>query len=227
VAEDSVAPGAMLASSIEAAIKKCDLMILVWSRNAAASDWVKQEVGAAKSAEKRILPLMLESGLDLPPMIADLKYLDITKHPNDWLLYIQNSLQTMAAAQQQSTVPPRKSAAKPQTMIMMQGSATIQIQITKEEALLIGALLVVIILLASQAKGSAGGQYLDRPNYLRTPGRGLHPTLDSVGSRPHRVVLSESWPHLLVLPPFENSTNSNSAISLSMSSLRLLVTCFE
>lgn len=152
VAEDSVAPGEMLASSIEAAIKQCDLMILVWSRHAQGSDWVNQEVGMAKGAGKRILPLVLETGLELPPMIADLKYLDITKHSQDWLLYVQNWLMTLAAAD--TPLPSGKVQAKPASTLTFQASVTIQI--TPEEALLVGALIVVIILLASQAKGSGG-----------------------------------------------------------------------
>ena len=55
----------------------CDLFVLLWSQNAKASEWVSQEIGKAHSLDKRILPLILTKGLNLPGFISGLKYIPV------------------------------------------------------------------------------------------------------------------------------------------------------
>lgn len=76
VAHDSVKPSGKLSEEISAAITSCDLFVLVWSENAKNSDWVPQEIGKAHQMHKKILPIVLTQGLNLPGFITDLKYLD-------------------------------------------------------------------------------------------------------------------------------------------------------
>ncbi|HUW34009.1 MAG TPA: toll/interleukin-1 receptor domain-containing protein [Planctomycetota bacterium] len=75
VAEDSLLPGASLSAELKARINSCDLFLLLWSRNSRASSWVQQEVGAAVSADKPAIPIVLEPGLGLPGFLGDMKYL--------------------------------------------------------------------------------------------------------------------------------------------------------
>ena len=62
VSEYSVTPGVPLAPTIQIAIRACDLFIVLWSKNAAASEWVPQEIGLARGSNKPILPFVLEEG---------------------------------------------------------------------------------------------------------------------------------------------------------------------
>lgn len=75
VAEDSLLPGASVSAELKTRIKSCDLFLLLWSRNSRASSWVQQEVGAAVSSDKAVIPIVLEPGLDLPGFLGDMKYL--------------------------------------------------------------------------------------------------------------------------------------------------------
>ncbi|HLP97701.1 MAG TPA: toll/interleukin-1 receptor domain-containing protein [Sideroxyarcus sp.] len=79
VAEYSVIPSEKLSDRISTAIAACDLFIVLWSSNAKESDWVSQEIGQAHSLNKKILPLVLTEGLNLPGFIKDLKYLPVYK----------------------------------------------------------------------------------------------------------------------------------------------------
>lgn len=81
IAEHSVLPSERLSDRISAAIAACDLFVLLWSSNAKESDWVSQEIGKAHSLNKKILPLVLTEGLNLPGFINDLKYLPVYKDP--------------------------------------------------------------------------------------------------------------------------------------------------
>ena len=81
VAEYSVLPSQSLNHEIENAIRACDLFVLLWSRDARASDYVPQEIGIAKGCHKTILPVVMEDDVPVPGFISDLKYLEAHK---DW-----------------------------------------------------------------------------------------------------------------------------------------------
>jgi len=79
VAEHSIKPSENLSLALTAAIRRCDLFMVLWSGNAKGSEWVMQEIGQAKALNKKILPLVLEEKLELPGFIQDLKYLSVYK----------------------------------------------------------------------------------------------------------------------------------------------------
>jgi hypothetical protein len=81
VAEHSVSPSEDLALAINGAIERCDLFVLIWSKNAEASTWVSQEIGKATALRKKILPLVLHEGMNLPGFISNLKYLSVHSDP--------------------------------------------------------------------------------------------------------------------------------------------------
>jgi hypothetical protein len=81
IAEHSVRPGDHLAQTIMDAIRRCDLFVLLWSKNSEESRWVSQEVGAAASAEKPIIPIVLDAGVPLPSFAAELKYIPAYEDP--------------------------------------------------------------------------------------------------------------------------------------------------
>ena len=57
--------GRKFAGEIEAALNRCDVVIVAWSRDAAASDWVHDEAARGRDM-KRLLPLSLDG--TAPPM---------------------------------------------------------------------------------------------------------------------------------------------------------------
>ncbi|MHB8201692.1 MAG: toll/interleukin-1 receptor domain-containing protein [Acidithiobacillus sp.] len=108
VAEHSVAPSQDLALAITTAIEQCDLFVLLWSKNAQTSAWVPQEIGKATALKKKILPLVLDDGINLPGFIQNLKYLPVHQNPTVALVqarqiivgaYEQKNNQIAAAAQ--------------------------------------------------------------------------------------------------------------------------------
>jgi hypothetical protein len=92
LAEYSLAPGRPLGADILAAIKNCNLFLLLWSQNAAGSEWVPQEIGVARGASKQIMPLVLQPGLALPGFLKELKYLELYKDPNAAVKWLHGHL---------------------------------------------------------------------------------------------------------------------------------------
>ena len=100
VAQYSVTPGQPLSVPIVDAIKQCDLFLLLWSKNSKASDWVPQEIGIAKAANRKIMPVLLNSGLALPGFISDLKYLDVPKDPRAAFTWLRDNIFAQANEKQ-------------------------------------------------------------------------------------------------------------------------------
>lgn len=104
VSEYAVKPGTPLAPTIKASIVSCDLFILLWSKNAAASEWVPQEIGIAHAAQRAILPYMLEPGLSLPGLIKELRYVAAYQNPQQSLYGLRETVlkNSMTKQSQQS-----------------------------------------------------------------------------------------------------------------------------
>ena len=100
IAKYSVLAGQHLAQSIIAAIKQCDLFVLLWSKNSEQSDWVPQEIGIAKAENKQIIPIVLHPGLKLPGFISDLKYLDVPKDPQGTFTWLRDNVFAQANEKQ-------------------------------------------------------------------------------------------------------------------------------
>lgn len=75
VAEYSMEPGTPLSERILAEIRDCDIFVLLWSGAARSSDWVPQEIGAARMANRLIVPVVLEANLPVPGFISTVKHL--------------------------------------------------------------------------------------------------------------------------------------------------------
>lgn len=100
VAEYSVEPGERLTSKIEKGIRDSDLFVLLWSRHSKESEWVPQEIGIAKSQGKPIIPVVLESGIEPPGFIGDLKYLKAGADPGESLAWLRKNVLERAAKKQ-------------------------------------------------------------------------------------------------------------------------------
>ena len=83
------------------AIRSCDLFILLWSHSSRASDWVQQEIGIATHAEKTIIPVVLQQGLELPAFISNRKYLVAYQNPEYALAWLRAHVIERAENQRQ------------------------------------------------------------------------------------------------------------------------------
>jgi hypothetical protein len=81
VSEFAVQAVAPLTPTIETAIRGCDLFVVLWSRNAASSAWVPQEIGIAHGCKKPILPFVLEKEFPTGGFIKDLRYVAAYENP--------------------------------------------------------------------------------------------------------------------------------------------------
>jgi hypothetical protein len=92
VAEYSLAPGSDLAGGITAAIRACDLFVLLWSHHARNSEWVPQEIGIAKGCNKPVIPIVLHPSAEVPGFLKGLKYLPLYKDPKRALTWLQRNV---------------------------------------------------------------------------------------------------------------------------------------
>ena len=85
--QEEIYPGDDLPDRIQEGIDACDLFLLVWSGNAASSEWVQNEWNLAYESRKRIIPYVLD-GMPLPQGLRNLVYIDSTdqQHGNAKLL---------------------------------------------------------------------------------------------------------------------------------------------
>jgi len=80
LAENSIAPGQDISPAITARILTCDLFLLLLSLDSSQSKWVPIEIGMALGANRKILPIALQSDPELPAFLHDRKYLKF--HPD-------------------------------------------------------------------------------------------------------------------------------------------------
>lgn len=85
--QEEIYPGDDLPDRILQGIEDCDLFLLVWSSNAARSEWVQNEWNLAYDKRKKIVPYVLD-GAPLPQVLSNLVYIDRTdqRHGNALLL---------------------------------------------------------------------------------------------------------------------------------------------
>jgi hypothetical protein len=75
VDQDRIQAADILPERIRYGIEWCNAFLLLWSVNAARSDWVNREWNMAHGLRKKIIPYCLDSTA-LPPLLEDLVYLD-------------------------------------------------------------------------------------------------------------------------------------------------------
>ena len=87
----AIAPGESITRSIEGALRNCNALVLVLSRQSMASNWVEREFRAALhlqsetlSAEPRILPCLLEN-CEIPVFLKDIFYADFRRYEGGFI----------------------------------------------------------------------------------------------------------------------------------------------
>jgi hypothetical protein len=92
VSEYAVAAGVPLSQTIQAHIQDCDLFVLLWSKNAAASEWVPREIGIAQGRNKPILPFVLQPNISLPGFISGLRYVAAYQNPQQATMMLREAV---------------------------------------------------------------------------------------------------------------------------------------
>lgn len=75
--EWEISAGDSIVEQINGGLSDCTHFIIVWSANAASSNWVRKELSAALSVaisrgSPRVIPILLDS-TELPPLLSDIK----------------------------------------------------------------------------------------------------------------------------------------------------------
>jgi TIR domain-containing protein len=106
VSEYAVAAGAPLAPTIQANIQNCDLFVLIWSKNAAGSEWVPQEIGIAHALKKPILPFVLQPDVSLPGFISGIRYVAAYQNPQHATMMLREAVlrNSLVKQNQQNTL---------------------------------------------------------------------------------------------------------------------------
>jgi len=82
-------PGVSLWNKIEEMINRSAIVVVIWTRNSYYSPYVNQELGAAKRAGKRIIPLV-EEGAELKGVLEGMEYVKLDR--KDWVSTVSSLL---------------------------------------------------------------------------------------------------------------------------------------
>ena len=82
IAEDNPDPGIVLREKIKKAIERCDIFLLLVTKEGSRSRWVNSEIGIALEAKKRIIP-MVQEGAEVPSTILDLERINFETEDTD------------------------------------------------------------------------------------------------------------------------------------------------
>lgn len=77
--DEEVLPGESLSAAIGTALGKADAFVVLVTKRASPSQWAGLEVGAAVASGKRVIPVLLEAGADMPLILRDRSYLDLSE----------------------------------------------------------------------------------------------------------------------------------------------------
>lgn len=78
VDKENIRAGRLWADEIENAIRGCDAFVVVASKEAVSSSWVRREIEYANREQKRIFPVLVGDAVELPPLLQ--RYQAINLH---------------------------------------------------------------------------------------------------------------------------------------------------
>ncbi len=108
LAERDIQAGLSLPQKVLAHIRDSDIVAVVWTKRGAESKWVNQEVGAAKSAGKLVVPIV-EKGVQPGGLLEGIEWVEFDRdNPEtalesleDYLQRLKERKETAEAAKQQ------------------------------------------------------------------------------------------------------------------------------
>lgn len=100
IAEQHIQPGSNLLNKIKNAIKKCDIFVVLISKNGSRSQWVQSEIGIAIAADKLIVPI-IEKGVGIPPQLLGMEFISFNpKEPEGALDSLKTFLSESKASKE-------------------------------------------------------------------------------------------------------------------------------
>jgi hypothetical protein len=122
LAENDPQPGVRLDAKVMTEIKATDAMIVLLAENGASSNWVQQEIGAAKALGKFIVPIV-QKGLDVNlGALAGLEVLEVDfASPGDAALIISAGLEPLVRKQSARIAEQAREAELRQEMLIAIG----------------------------------------------------------------------------------------------------------
>jgi hypothetical protein len=85
LAERDPQPGRPLSSKILERIRRCDLVAVLWTKGGSSSEWVNQEIGAARSAGKPVVPIV-ERGVRVKGLLEGIEHVEFDRDNPDGAL---------------------------------------------------------------------------------------------------------------------------------------------
>lgn len=82
LAERDPQPGRSLSSKVLERIRRSDLVTVFWTRHGSSSEWVNQEVGAAKAEGKIVVPLV-ERGVKVKGLLVGIEHVEFDRNNPD------------------------------------------------------------------------------------------------------------------------------------------------
>jgi TIR domain len=104
IAHQFPAPGMSIRDKVRHGLTHCDVFLLLWSPQAAASDWVDFEIETARKLGKRILPMLLADEPELPPALQDIEAVPLYKNPEAGMQWLAQHLAQTAMPWWQCTL---------------------------------------------------------------------------------------------------------------------------
>lgn len=93
--DDEIRVGDSLPTAIHTAIKGADAFVLLIGGHSSESPWMSWEAGAALASGKPVIPALAEKGAEVPLILQDLRYLDLSD-PERRRLGIESLTQTLS-----------------------------------------------------------------------------------------------------------------------------------
>ena len=128
--EDVIQPGDSITTVLSQAINRADVVVILLSQQATKSQWIQWEtllaVAKAISGRGRVLPVLTSKGVDVPFMLRDLTYFDLTRvHDLTPLITsIEKALSESAITAVDSQAPKGTDQTTPSQRITFQGSTS-------------------------------------------------------------------------------------------------------
>jgi hypothetical protein len=79
--DNQLMPGQDWKKELGDQIERCDALVYALTKNSAASDWCEWELATAVALKKAVVPVLMEDGAPIPPLLETLQYADFRQGP--------------------------------------------------------------------------------------------------------------------------------------------------
>ena len=76
--DEEIRPGDSLPGSLGTALKSADAVVLLLAGGSSQGPWVSLELGTAIAMGKRVIPVLVEPGAEVPVLLEGIQYLDLS-----------------------------------------------------------------------------------------------------------------------------------------------------